>query len=685
MKKQRKVRKKRLLTLFSFFVTCGILFAQNMSVTGTIKDAKGLPIAGVNVIEKGTINGSLTDFDGGFSIKVSSSSTTLTVSFLGYATQEVSVKGKRQFNIVLLEEVASLDEVVVIGYGGVKRGDLTGSVSSVSSKDLNLTVNQSFQEALEGRAAGVQLLSGEGSPGGSVSIRIRGGTSISASNEPLYVIDGIPIFIEEESGISDGFATTSSNPLSAIDPSDIKSIEILKDASATAIYGSRGANGVVIITTNQGTIGKSELIFESYISSQQIADKLDLLSPEQFGQYRLDLDDFQNDELRTRMQDFVQNPQNYETADWQDRIFRTSFLRNYKVGLKGGNDALRYNVSLGAFLNEGIIDKSSFERFYIRGNFSGEASDKLKYKAYFYGANTLQKGAPTGGGNQANSGVITQAARFTPVILSGDINDFENDLNGNQSFAIFNPVSQLENITIENQADFFQSNLTLEYLISKNLKLQTLLGFNIQNRKNANFFTSNTGWGRVIGGGIGTIRHTYNRSWLNENTLTYTQDFGKHSITALAGATFQQANIETFTARNSLFEIEDLGFNDLSLGTVPSVPQSNADNWALASGLARINYNYDDRYLITASFRADGSSRFAEGKKWGYFPALAVAWKVKNESLFKNFDALSDLKLRLGFGITGNQEISRYQSLSTFSTEQHSFGYQRGLFYGIWN
>ena len=370
------------------FVLSGTLSAQNVKLTGKVTDNGNQPLPGVSVVVKGTTIGAQTDFDGNFEIESPIGSTILVFSYLGMKTIEVPIDGQTQFSIVLEEDVTGLDEVVIIGYGGVKKSDLTGSVASVSAEDLNRTVNQSFVEALEGRASGVKIQSGEGTPGGDISIRIRGGTSISASNEPLYVIDGFPVVVERtvEDFDPEANATSSTNALSGIDPKDIESIQILKDASATAIYGSRGANGVVIITTKKGRVGRSSISFETFVSSQTVTETLDVLDAVEFATYQralLAAQDSPNPDAVA----FYSNPENFAgvSRDWQDEIYRNALIQNYRLGLNGGTENIRYNVSAGAFLNEGIIEQSGFDRYNTRINLNGNIGDNLRFSYNYHG------------------------------------------------------------------------------------------------------------------------------------------------------------------------------------------------------------------------------------------------------------------------------------------------------------
>ena len=648
---------------------------QKKSVSGKVTDSSGTSLPGVSVVIKGTTNGTISDANGNYSLSNVPENAILQFSFVGMKTQEVAIAGKTTINVVMEEDAIGIEEVVAVGYGSVKKSDLTGAVASVTSEELKETVNGSIQEALQGRTAGVQILSGEGTPGGDISIRVRGGTSISASNEPLYVIDGFPIIVDrgEINYGPDQDASATSNALNGLDPNDIESIEILKDASATAIYGSRGANGVIIITTKTGELGNPKLTFDSFYSSQKITGKLNVLNANQYAEYRLAGQTDPNSGTSLFMNDFLDNPGKYESTDWQDEIYQTGQIQSYNLGVNGGTKAFRYNISLGTFSNDGIIMGSSFDRYNIRGNFSGRLSEKLEFSAILASSYSNQVGVPTGGSNGGRAGVVTSSASFPPIRVQND--EIVSELSQGENY---NPVATIRESDLENKNDFSQANFALEYAITDDLKFKTSVGATTTNLRRAYYYSKNIGGGSTSNGKGGISSQT-TRNLINENILSYNKSIGLHTFTVLGGVTTQQALIEAFSTQNTNFSLEDLRFNNLSVGTSPSIPSSSKENWAVASGLARINYGYDNRYLVTASIRADGSSRFATGNKWGYFPALALAWRLNKESFLQDVSAIYNLKLRLGYGITGNQEVPRYQSLSSLGIEYYGFGLDNGI------
>lgn len=638
--------------------------AQQRTVTGVVTDQSGQPLPGVTVVVAGTTTGTVTNADGEFSLSIPEGAEVLQFSFVGMKTQEVRVEGRTAFTVVMEEDVVGIEEVVAVGYGTMKRSDLTGAVASVKSEDINKTINNSFIDALAGRATGVRVISGEGTPGGDVSMRIRGGTSISASNEPLYVIDGYPVIGEQKSG--EYFAGTTTNVLAGISPNDIESIEILKDASATAIYGSRGANGVVIITTKSGERGKVSISYEAYSGIKNLSKKLDLMDAYEYTKYR-------NLQDNTNFPDY-ESYKDSITSDWQDEVYRQAYVQDHSINITGGSESIKYNTSLGYFKNQGIISGSGFERYTGRVNLNGMINKKLSYTTVLSASHTKQEGAPTGGSDAAAAGVVVQALFYPPVVPLDSDDPVDIELSGGNNY---NPILQLEGTKLQNTADRFMGNVSLDYMLSKGLTFKILAGTNVVNQKSSRYESTTTGRGSQYGGRAELVDIS-TRGWVNENTLTFKKKTGKHDFTLLGGYTLQSSRTERFGVVNTNFEIEDLGFNNIGAGTLPEIPSSGVSEWSLMSGLGRLNYVYDHRYLLTFSFRADGSSRFAKGQKWGYFPAAALAWRVSNENFLKDSKIISNLKFRVGYGENGNQEIGLYQALSSLSTNYYSFGKDNG-------
>ncbi|MEL7117823.1 MAG: TonB-dependent receptor [Bacteroidota bacterium] len=654
----------------AILIMIGFIEARGqVQVSGTVLDDQGISLIGVTVsVEGETGIGTITDADGKYSIANLTNESVIVFSFIGYKTVKETVAGRSVIDVTLSTNIEELEEVVVIGYGSVSKEDLTGSVASVRSKDLQRTVNTSLQEALDGRAAGVQVLNGQGSPGGDISIRIRGGTSLTASNEPLYVIDGFPIEVETE--IDDPAATgTTSGALSGIDPKDIASIEILKDASATAIYGSRGSNGVVIITTKSGRSGKGTLTYSGFVSAQELPEQIEVMDAVEYAQYRSE----QGGAVDQDGNPIFVDPESFadRNINWQDEVYQTAVIHSHNVGISGGTKLLNYNVSLGAFLNEGIIKTSSFDRYNARIKLSGDLSPKSSFNMNLYSVYTEQGGAPTGGGVNASTGTVIQALRFNPIARNEE--DSDDPANDIEEGIAFDPINILDNTLFNNERNEIYANFGYDYKITNDLTLSVKLGANSRDAKVTRFWTSNTGQGRQTNGRA-VINNNKSKGFLNENLLRFKKKINNHNITAVAGASYQTTSIEQFAAVTENFVIQDLGANNLSLGQIPQIPTSNIEEFTILSGLARVIYSYKGKYNITASFRADGSSRFAKGNQWGYFPSVAGSWNLHREGFLSNNNIINRLKLRVGYGETGNQQIPRYQSLATLSIDGYTFG-----------
>lgn len=645
-------------TLMSMGLLVTPLQAQDqLRVTGIVKGAQGEPLPGVNVILKNSNTGTVTDTEGKYSLQTDPEAV-LVFSSIGYIQQEVHVNNRSQVNLNLEEDTKQLSEVVVIGYGTQKKSDLTGAVSVVSTQLIEQQPVSSLDRALQGAIPGVQVTQTSGQPGGGVSIRIRGGGSIQGGNEPLYVIDGFPIYNSDNTaGITSG---ANVNPLSSINPADIESMNVLKDASATAIYGSRGANGVIIITTKKGKADQSSVSYEANYGVQSLRKKIDLLNAPEFARLR-------NEALLDR------NPaggshqylseseisQLGEGTDWQDAAFRTAPIQSHQLSISGGSEKTHYAVSGNYFDQEGIIRNTGFERFSGRVNLDSKTSDKLTIGLNLTGSKTNADIAPDG----IVSALLTMPPTATIYEADGSYtlrNPFEN--------IISNPIASLNEQT--NRAATYRLLGTAfgEYKLAEGLQLKVLFGTDISHVKEDSYIPRTLFEGINLNGKaeIGTLS---SYSWLNENTLLYTREIGHHSFNALVGFTQQEFNNEITRAGAQQFVSDDLRYHSLQSGATAVPPFSDASAWSLLSYLARVNYNYGQKYFLTSSIRTDGSSRFGKQNKWGYFPSVAASWKISNENFFSEISGpVSELKLRASYGATGNQEIGVFQSLSTISS-----------------
>lgn len=641
------------LSLFGLCVN-----AQDISISGTLSDEEG-PLPGVNIVEKGTTNGVTTDFDGNYTIDNVDANGMLVFSYVGYFTQELAVDGRTTIDANLEVDSQRLDEVVVVGYGTVRKSDLTGSVSSVDGDKLKEFPVTSIDQGIQGRAAGVQVSQTSAAPGGGISIRVRGANSISSGSEPLYVIDGFPIYPDNNASGAGG-DRNSSNILASINPNDIESIEVLKDASGTAIYGSRGSNGVVLITTKSGTAGKLKISYDGSYSLQQPSNKLDVLNATDYAIYQ---------NLRASSRGITEpypNPQSQgEGTYWQDEIFRTGGISNQQLSFTGGNENTKYAFTAGSFKNEGIVLNSDFSRNSIRANIDSKGFDgrlvlgtRNTFSRAITNAQSTDRGGP-GGLTITAIGSDPMEAPFTP---EGDYNFFLYD----GRFDI-NPIAESAEARDTDKTNRMLSNTFLQYEIIDGLQAKTSFGFDILNTNRSTYYSLDTRLGRQ--NNIQKIEA--NRSITNilsENTLSYSKDINEAlRMDAIVGYTYQ-TEVNKYTEASSRdFTIDNEDANQLEDGLLPLRPQSDRIEWELESILGRVNLSVLDKYLITGTFRRDGSSRFGANNKWANFGSAAVAWKIKQESFLRDVDAISDLKLRLSYGLTGNSEIPPYRSLASLN------------------
>jgi len=644
--------------------TASTIKAQEYTLNGKVTDARTRSaVVGAIVSVKGARTSTSTDIKGEFLLKSEKKlPVTLDVKIVGYTSKEILVNQNNYLKIELSEELNKLGEIVIVGYGKQRRTDLTGSVSSISSEILEQPAN-SIDKLLQGASAGVQVTQISGQPGGGMSIRVRGGSSVQGGNEPLFVIDGFPI--DNTSNSAGVISGSPINPLSEITPSDIESITILKDASATAIYGSRGANGVVLVTTKRGVTGKNNISYEGSFGLQQLRKKIDVLNAHDFALLR-------NEAL------YDKNPGSGEYqyltgdkiaqlgngTDWQNEAFRTAMIQNHQLTVTGGNERTRYVVSGGCFLQDGIIVNTDLKRINCRVNLFSKVSKRLDIGLNVTGSKNDANVSPVG----VVSALLTMPPTATVFEKDGSYtlrNPFEN--------IISNPIASLKEQINRTTNYRLLGTIYGEYSFQDNLKLRVSWGMDIKNNKENSYIPS-TLYEGSLSNGIASVGTANAYSWLNENTLTYTRLINKkHSINALLGFTQQEYNSESVTAGSSDFVSDNLTYNSLSAGSVITTPTSDSSEWALLSYLARINYSYDERYFFTTSLRADGSSKFGKDNKWGYFPSLGVSWRIDNERFFNKEGWVSGLKLRASYGATGNQDIGVYQSLSTLSSVKYVF------------
>ncbi len=652
------MRKKRLL-LLSFLCCISIqLYAQTHTITGTVTNAKtGEKMEGVSVSVDNHPQGVLTKADGSYTLSVRDGSKVLVFSFVGFAARRVNIGSTAVLDVALDQLHGDLNEVVLIGYGTQRKRDLTGSVTSIAAKDLDETPVTRPDQMIQGRAAGVQVIQTNAAPGGNISIRIRGTNSINSSNEPLFVVDGFP-------GAGD---------LNTINPSDIESIEILKDASATAIYGSRGANGVVLITTRRGKSGKTSINFESYYGVQSAAKLYNMMDAPQFATF-LDSVTAQNNRLTNTTTALPYTPAQISGmgagTNWEKAVLRHAPIANYQLSLNGGTQDSRYNLSMNYFDQQGIVINSWFKRGSLRFNFDKAISPKIRMGLASQFAFSSQNQALVNTAGGAAGGVMYDALRFNPILPLKDSTGAYTYANGPAPYVDLagNPVAYALSTT--NKTNNYRSLLDayLEYEFLPGLKFRTLAGADIE-YTTLDFFTPSYLYASTQNTSTGNAVKNANTSysWVNENTLTYDRKINSNNVlNAVAGFSVQAFQQGTLGASANGFFTNDLGTNNLGIGATPLVPASSQQKNTLASYFGRVNYRLFDKYLFTATMRADGSSRFGTGNKWGYFPSGAFAWRAIDENFVRSLNAFSDLKLRLGYGVTGNQEIGDYQSIPQY-------------------
>ncbi len=656
--------------------------AQDIQISGKVSSAEdnsGLP--GVNVVVKGSTIGTITDFDGNFTLKVPGAESTIVFSSVGYKAQEMVVGNNTRFDINMAPDVTALEELVVVGYGSVKKSDLTGAVASIKSEQIeNLTIN-SVQQALAGQMPGVAVGTGSAAPGGGMSIRIRGSNSIGSNNEPLYVIDGFPI-IASGGAIPSGSKgnTVSDNPLANINPNDIESIEVLKDASATAIYGSRGANGVVLITTKTGQAGKTNVTLDTYYGVQNVFRLYEVLDAPTYIAAA--------NESAIANQGEIPFPDNTDffgggvDTDWQNEIYRTAPVQSYQLGITSGNEKSRMATSFGYFNQQGVVKESGFQRFSARVNADTKLNNVLTVGSNLMFSRVLNNRVPTEGHNNQNAGPTNAALVYRPTlpVIRPDGTYTQVSQDGSptlQNNETENPVAQLYEIENTLTKDQLLGNTFLNFEIIPGLNLRTSVGVSLSNAKREYYATRNTNRGGRGNDGLAILSDAQVENFLNENTLTYDLDIGSiHQINALVGYTIQQESTTRSQIQNTNFPNDITRYNDIGAGTRDGGPTvwSSKSDWRMVSYLARLNYILLDKYLITGTIRSDGSSKFGKENRWATFPSIAAAWRINNEAFIQDVALITDLKLRASWGETGNSEIGSYRSQARFTTADYSYG-----------
>ena len=638
-----------------FLLICGsVMFAQTRTVKGKVVDKANEPLIGVAVNIKNTSQGSITDFEGNYSIQVNTENAVLVFSYIGYDKQEIKVGARNVIDVVMHEASIALDQVVVVGYGTSKRGDVTGSISSIDAAEIKKVPVVNVGQALQGRMSGVQVTNNDGTPGAGVQVLIRGVGSFG-DNSPLYVVDGYP-------GAS----------ISNLNPSDIQSIDVLKDASAAAIYGNRAANGVVIITTKRGNADKMQLSVDATVSVQFKPSTFDVLNAQDFASLATEISKKEN----APVLDAWANPSGLRTIDWQDLMYRAGLKQNYNLSLRGGSEKVQTSISLGLTNQEGVVRFSDYKRYNIALTQDYKPLKWLKSSTslrYAYTDNKTVFGSGQGG--------VGRLAKLIPTMTGNPLTDEVENANG-----VFGFYDKKANAVRDNEKVYARSKSNDQKNISHNLIANTSLEINpfkgLVFKTNFGIsYGASSGYDfnpyddRVPTTRLATYRQYASNSfeYLWENTLNYSNTFGKHSIDVLGGVSIQEN-----TARNMSVYGEGLSSDGLrNLGSLQTMRDisGNQQTWSLASQFARLTYKFAERYILTGTVRRDGSSRFMRGNRWGVFPSVSAAWRIKEESFLKDVDFISNLKLRASYGEAGNQNIGLFQYQSSYTTGKRSSNY----------
>ena len=625
------------------------MFAQQITVQGVVKDQTGETVIGASVMEKGTTNGTITGIDGDFSLNMSPNGT-LVVSFVGYKTQEVQVKGQKQLQVVLSEDAEMLDEVVVIGYGTMKKSDLTGAVSSIGNKDIKDSPVSNLGQAIQGKISGVQIVDA-GKPGDNVSIKIRGLGSIN-NCDPLVVIDGVPTDLG----------------LSSLNMADVERLDVLKDASATAIYGSRGANGVVMITTKRGTEGKGKLAVSANYSFQNATNVPSLLNAAQYAELS---NDMMVNSGRNPNPEWANPSELGAGTDWMDELLRTGVMQNYTVSYSGGNEKSHYYVSGGFLDQSGIVKSVNYRRFTFQSNSDAQVLKWLKF------SNNITFSADTKKSGSYNIGDALKALPIYPV-KNEDGSWSGPDGNSEWYGSTRNPIGPTELNKSQTDGYNFLANLTAELTFTKWLKFKSTFGYDaifwfIDN------FTPKYNWKPTPTEETSRYKSD-NKSftYLWDNYFLFDHTFAeKHRVGLMAGMSAQWNTNDYLNAQKNVFMFDNV--HEMDNGEEMYAIGGNETEWALLSYMARVNYSYEDRYLLTATIRRDGSSRFGKKHRWGTFPSVSVAWRASQEKGFPKNDYINDLKVRAGYGVTGSQaSVGNYSYLASYNTSVYPFGISSG-------
>ena len=646
MRKLKQLFINRLTFSVMMMLLSSSMLAQNIKVHGVVKDGTGESVIGATVVQKGTGNGAITDFDGNFSLSVPSDAI-LTISYIGFATQDIHVNGQNNISVVLHDNSQTLTEVVVIGYGTMRKSDLTGAIGSLAAKDMENSPVSNIGQAIQGKIAGLQVVDA-GKPGDNVSLKIRGLGSIN-NCDPLVVIDGVPTDLG----------------LNSLNMADVERLDVLKDASATAIYGSRGANGVVMITTKKGKDGKGKLALSANLAIQNATKLPKLLNASQYAALS---NDMMNNAGYNANPAWADPSSLGKGTDWVDELFRTGYMQNYTVSYSGGNDKSHYYVS-GGFLNQsGIVESVNYRRFTFQENSDAQVLKWLKF------SNNITVSADQ---KQQGSYDLGNTYKALPIYAVKDENGEWTGPEGNSLWfgSIKNPIGPTQTDKQKTNGYNFLGNITAELSFTKWLKFKSTFGLDAKFWF-ADNYTPKYAW-KPIATEESSRFKSDNKSftYLWDNYFLFDYTFAKkHHVGLMAGTSAQWNNFDYLNAQKNIFAFENV--HEMDNGQEMYAIGGNETEWALFSYMARATYDYNNKYLLTATIRRDGSSRFGRSKRWGMFPSVSAAWRISEEAWFKKSDLLSDLKIRVGYGVTGSQaSVSNYGYLASYNTSVYPFGY----------
>ncbi len=670
----KKIRIDKGIIMFVLALMCSVnLYAQRVTINGTVLSESDVPLKGASVSVVGQPSSTTTDESGKFALRINQGQT-LQISYLGYVAQTLRVSGQNSLVIRLQPEASALEEVVVVGYGSTKRGDLTGAIASVSGKEVEGIKSSSVLEALGGKVAGVQITQFDGEPGSGFTVNIRGVGTLTGDSSPLYIVDGFEV-----------------SSLDFLSNTDIETIDVLKDASASAIYGARAANGVVLITTKSGKIGRPRLTYTGSSTHREIYKEMDLLSPYEFVKLQADVNSAYANTYYRAGDDEDGVPYRYQTAEdyrdvsginWQAETFRPTWSMDHNVTVNGGVEATKYNFSFNRYNEDGIFSNSGFDRTTANMRINQKLTNNITLDARVSYANVMRSGVGTTADNgrfnmlgQIFSARPTGGLRVDDYTLLNTAIDPEM-LEDGQSLAQVNPVLQTQSVTNERGQEQWVANMSVNWEIIKGLTFRSAGTYNTTNRRNDLFYKKDSKEAYRNGQKpYGQTQMGKDVRWVNYNNLTWKKKIdSKNQYDVMIGQEASYRSSEYLLGQSMDFPFDNLGNDNLGVGATPSIVTSDFFDKKLLSFFARANYNYDSRYLLTATVRADGSTVFSSKNKWGYFPSFAAAWRISEESFLKDIRALSDLKVRAGWGVVGNDRISNFLSLDLYELSKYGIG-----------